>query len=258
MSRPDRPLRLIAGLVAVYLVFHVSAAALGSDRGQAGIVVAGIVVSLTLVVERLLFERPIGRAVRELGLGRPAPRGIIVALVVATLLCLVIPAFAVATGVRLTAYPGWLSLIPGLFAQAGIAEETLFRGYLFRHFRRGRSFWRAAASAAVPFVAVHLVMFVSQPWPIAMAALVLSTLIAFPLAHLFELGGNTIWPPAIVHFVVQGAIKVVQADGPSAPSLPIVWMMASATIPFLAFPVRPLAGAVPPVQLSEASAVGDA
>jgi membrane protease YdiL (CAAX protease family) len=41
-------------------------------------------------------------------------------------------------------YPGWTLLVGGLFAQAGIAEEVLFRVYLFRHIREGRAFWPAA------------------------------------------------------------------------------------------------------------------
>jgi membrane protease YdiL (CAAX protease family) len=32
-------------------------------------------------------------------------------------------------------------LAPGLFAQAGIAEEATFRGYPFHRLRKGGSFW---------------------------------------------------------------------------------------------------------------------
>jgi hypothetical protein len=87
----------------------------------------------------------------------------------------------------------------------------------------------------LPFLTVHVVIFVSQPWPIALAAVGLSVVMSFPLAHLFELGGNTIWPPAILHFVAQGAIKVVEVDGVRGIPLPIVWMIACAVVPFLAF-----------------------
>jgi hypothetical protein len=87
----------------------------------------------------------------------------------------------------------------------------------------------------LPFVAVHLVIFASQPWPIALAAVLLSAAMSFPLAHLFELGGNTIWPPALLHFVAQGAIKVVEVDGARGSSLPVVWMIACSIVPFLAF-----------------------
>ncbi len=75
---------------------------------------------------------------------------------------------------------GWLRLVPGLFAQAGLAEEMLFRGYLFRHLRAGRSFARAAWAAAGPFAAVHLVLFLTMPWPVALAAVGLAVVLSFP------------------------------------------------------------------------------
>jgi membrane protease YdiL (CAAX protease family) len=109
----------------------------------------------------------------------------------------------------------------------------LFRGYLFRRLRQGRSFWKAALLAMIPFVVVHLFMFATLPWTIALAAVVLAIVISFPLTHLFELGRNTIWAPAILHFTVQGAIKVLELPGDTL--LPVVWMAASATIPYLAF-----------------------
>jgi membrane protease YdiL (CAAX protease family) len=227
--------------VAVYLLFHWTATALGSDRGQAGLVVGALVVGATLAVERVLFGQPTGSAARALGLGRPAAHGVIVATCVGLALALVIPAFARLTGASISGYPGWTALLPGLFAQAGVAEEVLFRGYLFGHVRRGREFRRAAALATLPFVAVHLVMFGTMPWPVALAAVALSAIMAFPLAYLFELGGSTIWAPAIVHCVAQGAIKVVEVGGASPTLLPVVWMAACAAIPFLVFLVpRPL------------------
>ena len=104
----------------------------------------------------------------------------------------------------------------------------------FVYVRIGRSFWRAALLSMVPFVGVHLLLFWTMPWPVALAALLLSVIISFPLAHLFELGGNTIWAPALLHFVVQGAIKVVNlAEG--AESFAIGWMIASAVVPLLIF-----------------------
>ncbi len=73
----------------------------------------------------------------------------------------------------------------------------------------------------IPFAAAHLYLFATMAWPIALAALALSVLIAFPFAWLYELGGRTIWAPAIAHAVVQGAIKlfVIQDQ-----IFPIVWM----------------------------------
>jgi membrane protease YdiL (CAAX protease family) len=116
----------------------------------------------------------------------------------------------------------------------GVAEEVLLRGYLFRRLRPGRAFVGAAGAAAGLFAAVHLGLLLTMPWPAALAAIGLALALSFPLSYLFELGADTIWPPAVLHFVAQSAMKVVVAPEPGV-SLPIVWMAACATLPFLAF-----------------------
>ncbi len=249
VTRPH--VRLLVGLIAVYLMLHGVATALGSTRGEAGIIVGAIVVLACITVERTFFGRPVARGVAELGLGRPASRGMLAALGVSTAMLLVLPAYAVASGITLESYPGWTWLVPGLFAQAGVAEETLFRGYLFRHLRRGRSFWRAAVLSMPPFVLVHLLLFVSMPWPIALAALSLAVIVSFPLAWLFDLGGDTIWAPAIVHFVIQGAIKVITIPPGEGEALPLVWMAAGAILPFGVFLVPRVRGAAPAVAVAQ-------
>ncbi len=226
-------LRLLLGLGLVFGLFQWLGAALASDRGQAGLVVGGLVVAATIAVERVLFGQHLRRAPLALGLGGPQPKGLAAAAGAGLMLVSIVPAFAYVTGGSVALVPGWASLIPGLFAQAGIAEETLFRGYLFGHLRPGRSFWRAAAVSMLPFVAVHLFLFFTMPWPIATASLLLAVVISFPLAHLFELGGGTIWPPALLHFVVQGTVKIVVMSGDSAPLFPLVWIAASAILPML-------------------------
>ena len=224
--------RLLAGLVLIFALFQWSAATLGSDRGQAGLIVGMLVVAATFAVERLIAGRRLAAIPQSLGLGRPRPAGILVAAAVAS--AIVIPAFAWVTNSSAAVAPGALSLVPGLFAQAGIAEETLFRGYLFGHLRAGRSFWSAAWLSMLPFVAVHLFLFFTMPWPVALAAVLLSVVISFPLAHLYELGGKTIWAPALLHFAIQGAVKVVTISGDASASFPFVWMAASGILPQLA------------------------
>jgi hypothetical protein len=159
-----------------------------TDPGQA------LVVGTTLAVERLGFGQTAASAARAIGLGRPRGPGMAVASGISFLLLLVIPVFVGVTGSSGTLRSDALWLLPGLFAQAGVAEEVLFRGYLYGRLRRGRSFWRAARLSMLPFVAVHLLLFLTMPWSVALAALVLSVVLSFPFARLFELGGNTIWP----------------------------------------------------------------
>ena len=227
--------RLVLGLFLVFGLFHGSATILGSDRGQRGILIGLLIVAATAAADRLLLRRR--RGARQLGLGRPRTQGIVVAFGIAFVLLLVGILFVGARGLTPAFYPGWISLLPGLFAQAGIAEEVLFRGYLFGHIRVGRTFWRAAALSMLPFVSVHLVLFLSMPWPIALASVLLAVVISFPLAYLFELGGNTIWAPALLHFVIQATVKVLVFSH-GAESFALAWIAASAIVPLLIFTVK--------------------
>ena len=231
---PAQWARLLLELAAIFALFHGVASFLGSDRGQAGLIVGTLVTAVTLTAERAWPGRTFTSAARAIGLGAPRLTGVAVSASICLLLLLVVPAFALATETRVTVAPDALRLLPGLFAQAGVAEEALFRGYLFGHFRSGRSFWRAACLSTGPFVAVHLLLFATMPWPVALAALLLSVVMSFPLAHLLELGGGTIWAPALLHFVVQATVKLVVFSGDASALFPIVWMAASAVIPMLA------------------------
>jgi len=189
------------------------------------------------------FGQQLLPAAVALGLGRPRALGLVVAGTICVLLAIGALLFLFTTGTSAVMTPDALSLAPGLFAQAGIAEETLFRGYLFGRLRRGRSFWRAAWLSMIPFVGVHLLLFLTMPWPVALAALALSAALSFPLAHLFELGGDTIWAPALLHFVVQGTVKVLIMSGPASSRFPFVWIAVSAVLPMLAFVIsRPQRG----------------
>jgi membrane protease YdiL (CAAX protease family) len=235
----DSWLRLLAGLALVFALFQAAGQHLGSDRGQAGAAIAALVLSALVLAERWLFGTPTKHVLQSLGFGRPDWRGIAAGAAVSALLLILIAALGLGLAGPLTMQPGWHLRLPGLFAQAGIAEEALFRGYLFGRLYRGRSFWRAATLSMLPFLAVHLILFATLPWPIALASLALAAVLSFPLAHLYVLGGNTIWAPALLHFVTQGTLKVVVIPAEAATTVPILWMAACATIPLLAFAVPP-------------------
>ena len=89
---------------------------------------------------------------------------------------------------------------------------------------------------AVAGAALAILLAVRDPtWRLqTRLAAVAAAVLSFPLARLFELGGNTVWAPALVHTVIQGAVKLaipVETDSP----FPIVWIAASAVIPFVVF-----------------------
>lgn len=232
-------LKLFASVVLLFALFHFTADALGSLRGEAGLLVGGLVVAATLLTRRFGWREAWRDAALAVGLGRPTRRSLGVVLAVAGLLLAVVPVFVIATESPFNFFPGWWALLPGLFAQGGLAEEVLFRGYLFGTLRRRHSFWRAAALSSGPFLLAHLLMFAFMPWPVALASCALALVVSFPLAHLFELGGRTVWAPAILHFVIQSALKVVVVSGPQAGSLPPVWIAACGLLSWLVFLVRP-------------------
>lgn len=235
---------VLIGFLVIYLIFERSAATLHSTLGQAGLLVAILVVGTTLVAERRVSGGTARVALRALGLGWPAGRALRAGVLLSLLLLAFYPALVLLADAPLSLRPGWPWLTLGLFAQGGVAEELLFRGYLFRHLREGRSFWRAAWLAMLPFVAVHLPLFVTLGAPLAIASIALAMVISFPLSHLFEQGGKTIWAPALLHFVIQGSIKLVILPESIALSAPLAWMALSATVPYLAFALRgPAVGA---------------
>jgi len=231
-------LKFLAGFAAVFSLFQFLGSELESGRGEAGLLIGAIITLATLLTDKWLTGEPLRKVYYSLGLGMPSMKGILLALAASLLMLLIIPVMIIYTNASWTMYPGWLGLLPGLFAQSGIAEETLFRGYLFRHLRKGRTFIRAAVIASIPFIAAHSILFFTMPWVIALASLLLSAIISFPLARLFEVGGNTIWAPAILHFVVQSAVKVIVIEGPAF-NFPLIWMLAAAVIPFVVFVYRP-------------------
>lgn len=230
-------LKLLISMAAIFALFHWTATVLGSDRGQFGIIVGLLVVIAIIVAELILFRKSFKESVKAIGLTRSTKIGFLTAIVISVLMLLTVIVFAWVTDSSFGFYPNWYLLVPGLFFQAGIAEEALFRGYLFGHIRQKYSFWKAALFAALPFILVHLILFYSLPWAIAVASIFLSVLTSFPFARLFELGGNTIWAAAILHFVVQGTVKVLVVSGESDDFFPLFWIAVCAVIPLLVFAV---------------------
>ena len=174
----------------------------------------------------------------ELGFRAPTRASLVWALAVGAGLLCFYPIYSIATGVSFSLLPNWPVLALGMFAQGGLAEEAVFRGYLFRHMREGRSFWRAAILAAIPFVAVHLFLFLSLDFALALASILVSLSISFPLAYLFDRSGGSIWPPAIIHAVVQSSIKVVEVGEGEFMPLAICWMVLSMLAPWIFFAMK--------------------
>jgi membrane protease YdiL (CAAX protease family) len=231
---------VFAGFFAIWLVLDRSAAWLGSYRGEAGMAVLALVLGVAVGVEWAAFRRTPLDALRALGFRWPTARGLLTTLA----LCAVMLAYYGIAGflAPLGLVAGWPLLAIGMFAQGGLAEELLFRGFVFGSLRPGRSFWRAAALSALPFAGVHLLLFATLDFAVAAASLMLAVSLAFPLAWLYERSGNSVWPPALLHFVVQAPIKLVETSESAFAVLALGWMAVSIGAPWLAFVLLPRAG----------------
>ena len=222
----------LAGYALLFALLQGAATLLGSERGEAGLIVAALTIAVALVVQRGSFATSWRAAWLSLGLGAPRARGMLAALAACGVLMLAYPLYMLATGAGVSVYDGAPLLALGVFAQGGLAEELVFRGYLYGHLRRRFAFWRAAWLSLAPFALAHLYLFLTMDWPVALAALLLSMLLTFPFAWLYELGGRTIWAAALAHAVVQGAIKLLVVGDPV---FPLVWMAACVLALWLVF-----------------------
>jgi membrane protease YdiL (CAAX protease family) len=122
----------------------------------------------------------------------------------------------------------------------GIAEETLFRGFVFGHLRRegqGKTFRQAAWISLPIFAAVHLVLFVQNPWMIGVLGTLIAVTAAFPLAWLFEQGGFSIWPTVILH-VATHVVRFVEINETFYMTMVLAWLILQVGAPFLIFAFR--------------------
>jgi membrane protease YdiL (CAAX protease family) len=236
--RPSLAL-IVTGFVVIWLALDRSAFLLGSFLGEYGLLVCAITLAVALAVETAISRRRPLATLSALGLKAPNQASLVAALGLAALILAFLPLNAWRTGTAIDVKPGWLWLALGMFAQGGVAEEVLFRGYLFRHMRARWSFWRAAWVAAIPFVAVHLLLFATLDPGLAAASIGLSLAVSFPFAWLYERSENSIWPPAILHAATQAGIKLVIVPDDALPSLAFGWMALTAVVPWLVFLLRP-------------------
>jgi membrane protease YdiL (CAAX protease family) len=231
----------IAGFFVLWLLLDRLAFALGSFRGEWGLAVCFVVVGAAVLLECALSKRSPRDAWRALGFVAPKREAVWWTLaLVAVLLCFY-PVFALVTHTDIALIPNAALLMAGMAFQGGVAEEVVFRGFLFRRLRETRTFWGAALLSAVPFIAVHALLFLTLDFALALASLLLALSISFPLAWLFERSGNSVWLPALVHAVIQGAIKIVEVSPNMFPAIAMSWMALAALAPWALFAMKPRA-----------------
>jgi membrane protease YdiL (CAAX protease family) len=189
-------------------------------------------------MERVLFGTSPRRAVQLLGLARPPAGGLRPVLLVSLPLVVYYPLFALLSGSPLPLREGWVLTAIGVFLQGGIAEEVIWRGFLFRHLRQGRGFWAATVMTMVYMVLAHVVLVWSLDPVSAAAAIVVSAVIVFPMCHVFELDRGAVWAVALLHAVVQGMPKLFDVPAEIGPPSIVGWALLTTLAPLLVFVFR--------------------
>jgi membrane protease YdiL (CAAX protease family) len=129
----------------------------------------------------------------------------------------------------------WPTVLLGAFLFHGLAEELVWRGYVFGFLRDRHPFWRAIAWS-VPLIALtHVPIIAGNGVAIGTLAVLSAAATCLPLAYLWEKSGRTIWAPAIVH----GAIGTWQLFERSyGLDFRLLILTASIAVPFTAFLFR--------------------
>ena len=229
---------IIAGYIILYGTFELTAKLTGDTINPLNALLISVCVLIAAAIaEVLLFKTGISDLVKILGLRKPGSKAIITSLIITLLLFLCYPLITMLTGYNFSIPKNWIWLAIGVFVLHGIAEEVLYRGFLFRRLREGRSFWKAAWLAVILFSVAHIPIIINQGLLVGGMAVLLAVVSSFPFSYLYEKGGNTIWAPAIVHAAIDTIIPVLAA-GPMderATLAVTLWMAASMIIPYISF-----------------------
>lgn len=232
---------IVLGALLMFLVLELGVAWLGGwfDPTWSALIASAAMVALALLFERVFFHRAPRTALYILGYKRVDVPSLVVGACVTLVMLFFFPVFSAATGAQLTLKSNWLWILIGAIALNGIAEETIFRGYVFGGLRRGGlSFARAGFISLLVFATVHLLIFFQSPPIVALLATLVAIAAAYPMAYLFERGNNTLWGPVLVH-VGTHAIRLVDIPEPYYMTGVVAWIAFQIATPFLIFASRP-------------------
>jgi membrane protease YdiL (CAAX protease family) len=237
-------LRMLAGFIAIYVVFEGSARlmpALGITRPLTFFVVALAVIATAFTIEMALFNQSFAQAAARLGLGRPSARVVAVTALFGGLMLACYPLISTITGAKFTlpSNAGWMLL--GIAAMNGIAEEMMMRGYLFRHLRATRTFGWAIVWVMVLHAAMHIVIVLEAGLLVGGAAVITALASGVPMAYVFERGRNTLWGSALLHFVADTVIVLTLGSDFSQPATQMataLWLLVVIVFSYLMLLLR--------------------
>jgi hypothetical protein len=194
----------------------------------------GVALVILAVGEVLVFRTEPRSILRTLGYGRPDGRAIGLALLIGALVIGGYVAGAALLGVGLELRPEWPLVLVGALLFHGLAEETVWRGFVYSHARAGRTFAQGVLLSMPLIVLTHAPIVADSGWLVGGLAMLTAAVTCLPLAYLWDKGGATVWAPAIVHGLI-GSWQVFDRTYPM--SFSMVVLVVSIVVPLLAFPI---------------------
>lgn len=238
MHRNYKTLAVLLGFLVFFIVLDRIPALFFKQDTTSGFLLSGAVTVLGLFIfEMTGYRRSPVQAFYFLGFGRPDWRALGVTGLIGAALLLFFPLYSSVSGQPVALPANWPWKLVGLVALHGIAEEALFRGFLFHHLREGRTFGQAGRISLLVFAAAHLYLFTYMPPALALFGTFLALASAFPFAYLFERGRNTLWAPALLHSLVH-AVSLVEIPASHAMQAGIIWMCLWIAVVLLMYAFR--------------------
>lgn len=164
--------------------------------------------ALPVVLEVVLYKERLSKALSDIGLTRFNWTGIRLAAVFLLPLLIFFPLLTLLTKNPLAVQPNWHWFFLSALLINGLAEETMMRGFVFRHLRKGRTFWRSAALSTVYFAGYHLVLIFTLGFTFGLIGVIVAIPAGFLTAFIYERGSNTIWGSGLLHAVNNGLLYI--------------------------------------------------
>jgi membrane protease YdiL (CAAX protease family) len=242
--------QLLVGFVVVYGVLAIGTAL--DTTARLGLLTLAAVLVAVACTERLQ-TRSAGAVIRaRLGLGRPGVAVLVAATAVSLLVLSVHPLTAPLTGSPVVLRPNWPWLLLGVFSVHGLAEELVWRGFVFRRLREDHAFW-PAVWRSMPFIAAAHVPIVLTVGPVVgLGAMLVAAVTTVPFSYLYEWGRRTLWAPALVHTAID-SFKIVDVPAGTTTAFSLSLIAVSLAAPLLVFALP--RGLRPPIAAASPTAV---
>lgn len=232
MRRSD--LKLYLSFIAAFLAMHYTGTALMKmPYILNAVIVCAVVFFVILFFNKVLNSKSVKTTIYETGLRKTNLPALAPGIFVSVALLITYPLLGYLLKTSIMLAENWHWNLAGLVFTAGVAEEMLFRGYLFGSLRRKMSFRKATLLSAICFTLAHLFMFTYMDWPVALLSTILAIATSLPLAFLFEKGNHSIWSPAIVHVAIRTVGMVVTNDEKHFQQFSLLWISACMIIPYI-------------------------